>query len=163
MGEVGEVKDGGVSLDAQGGGVVGARRHFGVRECAEPDSGFLAGLANFGHPFAPAPHSNPSVNWVSVAVSPSLVPFFLSFDLVGRVGNRVGNGLRRRRPARRRRRRRSRGSTLSFRTWALPHYQNEKPTSNPTKKMNTAVKRRDNVEAVKREREKEREIVGVCI
>lgn len=63
-GELGEIEYGGGALDADRGDVVRTRRHLRCGEGAEPDARFLAGLPDFGYPFAPVPHSDPPVNRV---------------------------------------------------------------------------------------------------
>lgn len=83
-GESGEVEDRRVAFDAQSRHVVGTCGHLRGRERAEPDPILLPGLADFGYPFAPGPHSDPSVNRVLAAgFSSSLGPFLVR---VGRVG-----------------------------------------------------------------------------
>lgn len=64
-----EVENGGLAFDAEGGDVVGSSGHFRSGEGAEPDSRFLAGLADFGDPFAPISHSDAVVGGVSVSGS----------------------------------------------------------------------------------------------
>ena len=65
------------------------RGHFRGGEGAEPDPILLPGLADFGYPFAPGPHSDPSVDRVLAAglPGPLVVDPFLS--RVGVSGKRV--------------------------------------------------------------------------
>ena len=50
------------------------RRHFRGGECAEPDAGLLAGLTNFGDPFAPVALPHAVVHRVLAAVPGPLRP-----------------------------------------------------------------------------------------
>lgn len=87
VGEFGEVENGGITFDGQGGDVVGSSGHLGRGEGTEPNAGFLARLSDFGHPFAPSAHSNAAVHWVLAGVSDSLV------GVIG-IGIGIGAGVR---------------------------------------------------------------------
>lgn len=84
-GEVGEVEEGGLAFDGEGGDVVGARGHLGGGEGAEPDARFLLRLANFGNPFAPIAHPDAAVRRAIALPAPLL-------GREGFVGLRGGGG-----------------------------------------------------------------------
>lgn len=67
-GELREVEYRRFALDAQRGGVVRPGRHLRGVVSAEPNARFLSGLADFGHPLAPATLPDSPVNWVLFVV-----------------------------------------------------------------------------------------------
>jgi len=77
-GELREVENGGAAFDGERRNVVRTRRHLGGGEGAEPDPVLLPGLADFGYPLPPGPHSHPSVYGVlATAISGLLGPFVI--------------------------------------------------------------------------------------
>jgi hypothetical protein len=72
--ELREVEVRGAALDRQRGYVVGARRHLGGGEGAEPDARLLARLPDLRHPLAPGPHAHAAVRRVvPVLAAPPLL------------------------------------------------------------------------------------------
>jgi len=89
--ELREVEVRGAALDRQRGHVVGARRHLGGGEGAEPDARLLAGLPDLRHPLAPGPHAHAAVRRVvPVLGAPPLLAVAARGG--GGVGGRRGRG-----------------------------------------------------------------------
>lgn len=82
-----EVENGGITFDGQGSNVVGSSGHFRGGESPEPNAGFLAWLADFGHPFAPSAHSYAAVHWVLAGIS---MKALVGFGLIV-IGRMLGN------------------------------------------------------------------------